>query len=402
MRQDMRKRICSKKIPLELWLMLASAGGDTAKIQSLLYHPVNWGLLLQLAIYHKVYPLAYKTLSKLNDPAVPEHVFDFLRQKYQENAIKALNMTGETVRIVKCLESQGIRVVVLKGAPLASHLYGDIVIRPSGDIDILVKPEELEKAVRIIEDEGYCRIDNEHNLTSRQLKIFLKAHTHSFHLNYWHNEKKVNLELHWKTGDRGYEFPFPNASNINRIEVAGSPLPVLSDEEWLLYLMLHGAGHGWERLRWLVDIKKFMQKDIDWNKILIIAKNIGMESILSQSLLLANGLLAVPVPGSLLSIVANDRSALQLACMAISMCLTTVNYGIRDYDNEDINYGLINYNFQVRKGWKVKFKYILKRLGPTVHDIKLISLPDKLYALYYVIRPFIILGRHLQKFRTGN
>lgn len=394
------------KINHELWLILAAASGDTAKTQNLLKQPVNWDLLLKLSIHHRVYPLVYKTLNQLNNPAVPEHVMDFLRQKYQENAMKALSMTGETIRMIKCFDSHGIHAVVLKGAPLAWRLYSDIAIRPSRDIDILVPPDELEKAQQILENEGYSITQPEYpeyNFTSRQLQIFSKAFSHSFHVSYWHSMKNVYLEIHWKLGNSIHELSFPNEGNITRIGVAGSPQPVLSDEEWLLYLMLHGAGHGWFRLRWLVDIARFIQQGgTDWEKTAFMAKSFGIQSFLHQSLILANQLLAMPVPPNLLSVVAHDRSAWRLSYMAMNLCLATAEYEIRGFNCQHTNYWQRIYGFHVRIGWKNRLNYLFKLFGPSVSDIKLISLPDKLFGLYYVIRPFSFLYRHLRKFSMGN
>lgn len=199
---------------------------------------------------------------------------------------------------------------MLKGAPLAWRLYGDIAIRSSKDIDILVPPDELEKVHGILENEGYRRIETEfpmQNFTSRQLQILTRAFHHDFHVSYRHSTKNVYIEIHWKLGNSINELPFSNESDITRIEVVGSPLPVLSDEDWLLYLMLHGACHAWFRLRWMVDIAKFVQQEsIHWEKTAFMARDFGVQSILHQSLILANGLLAAPVPPNFLSIVAHD------------------------------------------------------------------------------------------------
>lgn len=394
------------KIPHELWLMLASAGGDTAKIQNLLLRPVDWDLFLQLALHHRVYPLVYKTLSQLNNPAVPDNVLDYLRQKYLENIMQALTMTGETVRMIKCFESHGIHAVVLKGAPLAWRLYGDIAIRPSRDIDILVPPEELERAKLILGNEGYQGAEPEYpgqDLTPRQIHMLSKAFPHGFHVSYRHSMKNVYLEVHWKLANK-VTLPLPTERNTKIIEVAGSRLPVLSDEMWLLYLMSHGAGHAWFRLRWLVDIAKFTQQgDLDWEKTAFMAKKFGLQSILHQSLILANGLLDAPVPPNLQSVAAHDRSAWRLSNTAINVFLSVADIEMRRNNDQHPSYWPRIYNFHVRRGWKNKFNYLLRELfRPTINDIKVITLPDRLFGLYYVVRPFAFLYRRLRKYGAGN
>jgi len=393
-----------QKISPELWLMLAGASGDTVKAQNLLHQPVNWDILLQLAVHHRVYPLVYKTLSRLNNPAVPDHVLGLLRQKYRENAMQAISMTGETIRIVKRLENHGICAVVLKGTPLSWRLYGDITIRPSRDIDILVSTDELKKTIGILENEGYRRIYTEHILTPRQLQIISKkAVNHSNHFVYQHNEKKIYLEIHWKLGNHVHALPLPTGRNIKRIEVAGILLPVLSDEELLLYLILHGAGHGWYRLRWLIDIAMFTQQgDVDWEKTEYLARSFGIQSFLYQYLIMTNQILAMPVPPNLLSIATHDRTASRLARMAMNLCLSAADFQIRGANGQYTNYWPNIYQFNVLTGWKNRFNYILKLFAPAVDDILLISLPDRLYALYYVIRPLTFIGRRLRKLKAGT
>ena len=391
-----------EKISSELWLMLACASGDTAKTQNLLHQSINWDLLLQLSVHHRVYPLVYKTLSQLNNSVVSEHVLGLLRQKYRQNAIIALSMAGETVRMVRCFESHGIRAIVLKGAPLAWRFYGDITLRPSKDIDILVPFEELEKAVRILESEGYHEIHFKY-LTSRQLQIYLKSIKKTRHFVFRHSKKNIYLELHWKHGHGGRLLPMPTESIIKRLKLAGSSVPVLSDEEWLLYLMLHGASHGWFRLRWLIDIAKFIQQGcIDWKKASLLAKNYSMDSILHQSLMLADRLLAVPIPPDLLSSVAHDQSAWRLTCIAMNLCLATADYEIMGNNNQQSKYFRNIYDSQLQPGYKNRFDVVLNFFNPTIFDIKLILLPDRLYALYSFIRPFNSLWRRLRKLMEGN
>ena len=383
------------KISPELWLMLACAGGDNLKVQNLMQQPVNWGLFLQLAVHHRVYPLAYKTLSQLSNSVVPEHVLSFLRKKYQENTIYSLSLTGETVRMVRALEGHGIRCIVLKGAPLAWRLYGDIAIRPSRDIDILVPFEQLEKAMDILESEGYHEINV---LTTRQFEIYFKnIKKNHHHLDYQHSKKNIFLELHWKPSRGFHLFPEPTDNILKRTMVMGNSLPVLSDEEWLLYLMVHGARHGWFRLRWLADIAKFTQiEGIDWKKISLLAQEFGVVSILQQSLILANRLFSVPIPLGLVFSVSNDRSAWRLACVGMNLCLTTADCEIMG-NSEQSNYFRKIYNAQLWPGWKNRLNTVLKPFKPTISDIKLISLPDRLYAAYYFIRPIYWLWRRLRR-----
>jgi hypothetical protein len=62
------------------------------------------------------------------------------------------------LRLARGLEDEGIPVVVLKGPQLAERLYGDVGLRASNDVDLLVAPEDFHAAAHALEPHGYrCR-----------------------------------------------------------------------------------------------------------------------------------------------------------------------------------------------------------------------------------------------------
>jgi hypothetical protein len=378
-------------IPPELWLVLAFAGGDVAKVQNILQQPINWELFLQLVVHHRVYPLVYKIINQLNNPAVPPSVVSRLRQIYRENVVQAISLAGETVRISQCFESHGIRVLVLKGAPLALRLYGDIAGRPSRDIDILVDPGQIAEAQEVLKKQGYC---NALELTPRQLQILYRGDNLS-HFVYEHSEKDIILELH---RELGFALAMLAERAIQRLEVAGSAVSVLSDEKWLLYLMLHGARHAWFRLRWLVDIARFIEVGgLDWASLKRMMESSGTQIAFHQGLILAERLLGAPIPPGIQTDLQHNPAAWRSACMAMKVCLATAESEIRGSVGLRAKYLFGVYRIQAQAGWKNKFNYILHLFRPHLEDIKLVALPDWLYPLYYVIRLFTWFGRRMRR-----
>ena len=98
------------------------------RIRKILSHPLNWERMLHLVDHHRVVPQVYGALSALSD-LVPAQPLDQLRFRYQENARKALRLTAELVRIVRHLQSMGVRVLPFKGPILAQLLYGEVTRR---------------------------------------------------------------------------------------------------------------------------------------------------------------------------------------------------------------------------------------------------------------------------------
>ena len=111
----------------------------------------DWRRFIALAEHHRVIPLVYRRLAPYSDH-LPVPDFAALRSIYEENALKTLRFTGELVRILKHLESEGIRAMPYKGPALAQILYGDVTARQFSDLDFLVRPEDAAKAAEILQD----------------------------------------------------------------------------------------------------------------------------------------------------------------------------------------------------------------------------------------------------------
>ncbi|HEX2954449.1 MAG TPA: nucleotidyltransferase family protein [Bacillota bacterium] len=383
----------------ELRLMLACAYHDadhplSDEMTGLLASPIDWDLFLKLSHHHRVDPLVYRTLCYLQDGIIPETVLSALQTQCRKNAVQAVQMAAVTARLVTCFATNGIRTVVLKGPPLAQGLYGNVALRPSHDIDLLVWPEDLTTACTVLEKEGYRRIHPDFPLTRRRLQLYLKV---AHHFSYLHQKTGVLVELHWRLGHCGIELPLPQTDQITIYKLGGRDVPVLTAEDGLLFLVLHGVSHSWFRLRWLLDIGKLLDHELDWDRIVMRARKMGIPAYVDQALILADQLLGAPIPARFHEALAKDRRARRLAEMAVSFIIKF------KYDPFDLNrpsdVGLYllwkKYNYQVRVGLRNKLKYIGNHFKPSEVDIQWIALPDILFPLYYIIRPFFWVKRRL-------
>ena len=124
------------------------AAGDV--LSSLAGHPIEWKTVLDLADRHGVLPLLTQALSDAS-LRVPPDVLNTLRQGYQTNLHKALFLSRELIRILDKLSAAGLEVMPYKGLALAETVYGDIALRQSGDIDLLIRASDfvrVREAVR--------------------------------------------------------------------------------------------------------------------------------------------------------------------------------------------------------------------------------------------------------------
>lgn len=388
-----------KEFSPEMWLVLAGAMNDRFKIEHVLKYPVKWEQVLRLVMRHEVYPQVYKTFLQIGSPAIPKKVLDVLRTTCRDNTMHALNMAGETTRVVRILEKRGISLIVLKGAPLAHYLYGDVTNRPSNDIDILVTPNQMEISSRILEAHGYSKVQahpEEVDLTPEQLNIYSKLWPDPDHFIYWNQDKGVVLELQCNLGHCGQvPLSLSQTDCSNRINIAGTSVPILAYEDWLLYIISHGGRHAWSRLRWLVDVGWFMRRDIDWEKLDSLAMTLGVRHILYHVVELAESLLGVVVPDKYQPFILKDRKTQRLIFMARQICISHDSDVIPRPSISYDDFIRYMYEFEVSVGWRSKVSYAMKLFRPTGRDIKFIDLPVELCGLYYVIRPVALLHRVL-------
>src|SRR5579872_4480396 len=115
---------------------------------------IRWDYLFQLAEDHGVLPLLYHALSGMPD-WVPVEELARLNQSYQANLHKVLFLSREFIRIADCLEATGIEYLPYKGLALAETLYGDIALRQSGDIDLLVRTRDVPRIRDAVAKIGY-------------------------------------------------------------------------------------------------------------------------------------------------------------------------------------------------------------------------------------------------------
>ncbi|TWH48808.1 putative nucleotidyltransferase-like protein [Sporomusa sp. KB1] len=382
--------------------MLALLSADTiaikmARINKLISEHIDWDSFWRLINRHGVYPQIYELLNSLPGGLVPEAVMLTLQKQCHNNAAQAMKNAGELVRLVRIMEENGIKVIALKGQTLAQRLYGNIALRTTGDIDILVAAENLAKAEDILVSCGYHEEYVEQRLTARRQDInFRNAH----HSNFLHDERKIHVELHWQLCYSGLELPLSEAAKLQEVNLAGCSVATLADEPLLLFLALHGSMHSWVQLRWLYDIVMFMKPNsgIDWERVAVLAEQLGISTIFRHTLLLANCLLTVPLPANLSAAIKNDGKAWKLAELSLLLFLARERKFAQPTRWNKVSCWLKDkyYNLRLRTGWN-RAEYLFMHFRPSYSDLQLVFFSDRWYFLYYLLRPFTWLRRSVMR-----
>ncbi|WP_416046137.1 nucleotidyltransferase family protein [Priestia megaterium] len=349
---------------------------------------LDWNHFLELVKHHRVCPLIYIKLKDTPD-AVPSHVIEVLLQEYKKNTFKMLQLSGEMEALDKVFNENNIETLFLKGPPVAYDLFKNISLRMSKDLDILVREEELEKAESILLSLGY----EKEEIPTVLNEIKWRHH----HIAYYHPKKKIQVEVHWRLHPRSMKRTrFEELWNGKReSQLTKHPISFMGTEDLLLYLISHGARHGWFRLRWLKDIDQMVRnKDINYVRFKALAIKHQQKHLVGQAFQLATLLFQTPVHEELQDIV-NTRRVNRLAEKAMPYIKEMVQLHVHPQP-KNLEKSYKNYLFSI-KTKRQKCKFFIISFYPNPLDERTFRLPKSLYFLYFLLRPFLWSWRKLKK-----
>lgn len=244
-------------------LLLACAGTrmDKDRIETLLRQKIDGQSLLKTARMHQLTPLLFHNLKEME---IPEEIIKALKDGYILTLIANLKREAEQKRIFELLTENGIDFVPLKGLILAKRYYGDIALRPTTDVDFLVKRKDVIKVRDLLVLIGYKSGGNYGE------EYYLKAHYHLF-LSKTSKEGKGGyaVEVHWNLMLSDLIVIDPNNfwENTTHIELDQQQIKVLQPEIDLFHAFLSFYYDPIPSLKCLVDFVEILQSSrqgINW------------------------------------------------------------------------------------------------------------------------------------------
>ena len=289
-----------------------------------------------------------------------------------------LHLSGEMERVSKLFTENQICSLFLKGPVVAYDLYGDISLRTSKDLDILIPETDLAKAENLLLNEGY----EKEEVPTVLNEIKWRHH----HIAYFHPKKKIQIEIHWRLHPRPMKEPkFEELWARKRISsLTKHPVSFLGREDLVLYLIAHGARHGWFRLRSLKDIDQMFKHEMDYKKVSLFIKEYQHQRLVGQASILVNQLLNK----SKKICVANERHSKKLSEQAYLYIRNGEEF---EYPNK--------YLFSLKTNIQ-KIHFLVLLFYPRPVDVELITLLKCIHFLYFPLRPFLWTWRKIIKFTT--
>lgn len=385
-------------IPPELRLLLhclrlSEPGSRPEAMPFLIDQGFDWEGFLQLVDRHRVPAQVYTSLSEIESPGLKPVQLEQLRQRARFNTQRGLAMAGELLRILQHFRSEGLQVLPLKGPVLALQAYGDFGQRHVGDLDLLVPPEHVQTAEQGLMQLGYQRSHPDFQLSPKQQTHYVRI---QHHFGYWNPQGKLRVELHWRFGSNPLLFPLDFSSLWDQrqtLRIGGTELQTLSIRHTFFLLCVHGAMHGWLRLFWLLDIARLLntQQSFDWTATMPQAKDLGIESMVLEAVVLANLICGFPPSSQLQGMQTKSARVDRLLDMALLLITSPESMRSRPFSQA---YRAAKWHeFSLRKERGYRLSFCRKQLAPPWVEWTKYPLPDALFPLYYFIRPLTWLQR---------
>lgn len=345
----------------------------------------DWQYIIAVAHRNGVLPLLCKHLTEhfphALDGETKRQIADFFREHAQQN----IYITGKLVEAIKMLDRAGIPSLAFKGPTLAMKAYRNIALRQFVDLDLLVQPKDFEAAVELFVQNGFRVYSN--------AKVNLLLINRKKDIGLIGPDGIVRIELHWKLSGSFFAMPFELRRLWNRLEkttLGGIEINAMPFNDLFVYLCLHGARHGFERLAWICDLCELIrsEENIDWQAVSRHARAYGCGKVVELGLLLAHEFFAVTTDYPGWNSIRRDE-ILQKAVRQIREKL----FAERFSKSEIGDWYLYHLMLKEKKTDRIKlhlhylFWYLKLALTPNAMDESVFHLPAAFYPLYYVLRP---------------
>lgn len=199
--------------------------------------------------------------------ALTPRLLSVYRSTWYRNQI----LLDRTAAVIRMLAKHDIDSLLLKGAALASGIYGDSGARPMADADLLVRRKDLPGAVDLLRATGW---NPRPPVSARAFDSFLRT-KHAITLV---DDAGRELDLHWHVFFRSRVEALDDAlwERSRPARLCGVSTRVLAPEDLFFHVVVHGA--EWNAVppvRWVADAYGVHRSapGFDWNLVVESARS---------------------------------------------------------------------------------------------------------------------------------
>ena len=134
---------------------------------------VNWFEFAKLALFHKIIVICWINLNNIcSKNNIPRYLADIIQYTYKCTQIRNTCNANELKRFQSICNQKGITCIPVKGAYLLDKLYKDYGVRYSGDMDFLVRYEDICSLKEILTEMGY--VNGVYSSTTKQIELITR------------------------------------------------------------------------------------------------------------------------------------------------------------------------------------------------------------------------------------
>ncbi len=360
---------------------------------------IDWTEFYTNCRKQKLRPIVYRILLKIE---LPEPIKKSLRNDLNRLTLQSFEQAKETERIIFICKENGINLIPYKGTAFSKQFFGNISMRESSDIDLIIAPDNLPKAIETLERDGYSPYQKEYYEWVRH-ENFIQLHK-DFSFDKHEGSARIHhVELHYniisKTTylpDRSNSFHTNQTTDYQLFQKeVNCLLPVAHFRAVALHHMLM------DNMGYLKTVVDFAQMKVQiedlQNKNELSADEIHILKTMGEQYNLP---LIHNTINDLLGIKAANQGTKKIKNKLINRILNGDYRKVRKndsplFDTISFTYTHLKYSsyFYAKETDRSKYllKSILSFMRPQPEDCLAINLPKNLYFLYYFIRPFRLL-----------
>ena len=361
------------------------------KLSQLVNKGINWDDFLSLGFSNRVIPLIERSLE--SQVGIPDTIASTLKKACRMISARNLLLIAELKRLLILLYQNNFSSIPFKG-PLLGIYYNNPGLRMWTDLDIIIKKEELLKIEAFLNSEGYQRLKRPGNGSPNQLP----GHHHA--VSFYKESINISIDLHWRLTD-----------SVEYVNLSMERIWEIKTRQWFFDLQIealnmesvvistcihHGVRNSWNELKSIVDLAVIFQNsnNVNWTQILGCLDDLGIKRALLTGASLVDQLLDVNIPSPIDELILKDPSVKKSAFRILHEF-----FGNRTTAEKLIN-NLWN-RIQLRDRFFIRLRLYIQFvqfliwyiLSPNTADKELINLPYYLHFVYYIVRPFRLMGK---------
>lgn len=272
--------------------LLARIAPDPAGLRDALGDSPDWADALDLLRHHRLMARAHRCLSPWEEH-VPEHPWRSLASAASLSRLMNQVVVERGGCVLAALAAGGVAAIPLKGPWLAERLHQAAGARPTADLDLLVRRQDMARAGWLLQEVGYLP-------DGPQTTVFLESHF--LYSPSGPGLRLPRIDLHCHLAGRGDE-PWIDRlwSRVESRSSRGTQVLALASVDLILHLSVHAARHRWEHLGHFLDLAQALELEgstLTWDGLRREATLASLEGCMRLSVSLAAAVCGARLPAA--------------------------------------------------------------------------------------------------------